>query len=118
MPAIDLARLRKQAARLAEFFFLPDEFLKHLHEMLEFYVNRSLRKVDNVAPGSVLSTYRTPPIVIRQIELELSDIAADNPAQALDLADLLWDQGYLEMHMLAAFLLGRIPPHGERQGPL
>jgi hypothetical protein len=118
MPAIDLARLRKQAARLADFFFLPDEFLKHLHEMLDFYVNRSLRTVDNVAPGSILSTYRTPPLVIRQIELELAEVASQNPSQALDLADMLWDQGYLEMHMLAAYLLGRIPPQEEQQDRL
>ncbi len=118
MPAIDLARLRKQAARLADFFFLPDEFLKHLHEMLDFYVNRSLRKVEDVAPGSILSTYRTPPIIMRQIELELTDIASENPAAALDLADLLWDEGYLELHMLAAFLLGRIPPQEEQQDRL
>jgi hypothetical protein len=118
MPAIDLARLRKQAARLADFFFLPDEFLRHLHEVLDFYVNRSLRKVDDVAPGSVLATYRTPAIVVRQIELELTDLASENPAHALDLADMLWDQGYLEMHMLAAFLLGRIPPQEEQQDRL
>lgn len=118
MPAIDLARLRKQAARLADFFFLPDEFLKYLHEMLDFYVNRSLRKVEDVAPGSILSTYRTPPIVMRQIELELSGIAGENPAAALDLADLLWDEGYLELHLLAAFLLGRIPPQEEQQDRL
>lgn len=118
MPAIDLARLRKQAARLADFFFLPDEFVRHLHEILDFYVNRSLRTVENVAPGSILSTYRTPPIVIRQIELELTDLASENPAHALDLADRLWDEGYLEMHMLAAFLLGRIPPQEEQEGRL
>lgn len=118
MPAIDLARLRKQAARLADFFFLPDEFLKYLHEMLDFYVNRSLRKVEDVAPGSILSTYRTPPIIMRQIELELAGIAGENPAAALDLADLLWDEGYLELHMLAAFLLGRIPPQEEQQDRL
>jgi hypothetical protein len=115
MPAIDLTRLRKQASRLADFFFLPDEFLKHLHNMLDFYVNRSLRKVEDVAPGSVLSTYRTPSTVIRQIELELTNVANENPSQALDLADLLWDEGYLEMHMLAAFLLGRIPPQEEQE---
>ncbi|HEY6074652.1 MAG TPA: DNA alkylation repair protein [Anaerolineales bacterium] len=118
MPGIDLARLRKQAARLADFFFLPDEFLKHLHEVLDFYVNRSLRKVEDVAPGSVLSTYRTPPIVMRQIEQELGKLASENPATALDLADLLWDEGYLELHMLAAFLLGRIPPQEEQQDRL
>jgi hypothetical protein len=118
MPAIDLARLRKQAARLADFFFLPDEFLRHLHDMLDFYVNRSLRKVEDVAPGSVLSTYRTPPIVIRQIELELTNMASENPSAALDLADLLWDEGILEMHMLAAFLLGRIPPQEDQEDRL
>src|SRR5512139_3015113 len=115
MPAIDLARLRKQAARLADFFILPEEFVRHLHEMLDFYVNRSLRTVENVAPGSILSTYRTPPIVIRQIELEVSSLAGENSSQALDLADRLWDEGYLEMHMLAAFLLGRIPPQEEQE---
>jgi hypothetical protein len=30
------------------------------------------------------------------------------------LADLLWDEGYIETRMLAAFLLGRIPPQEER----
>jgi len=62
MPAIDLARLRKQANRLADFFFLPDEFMKHLREMLEFYVNYTLRTVENVAPGSNLKPIaRHPP---------------------------------------------------------
>ena len=60
MPAIDLARLRKQANRLADFFFLPEDFIKHLREMLDFYVNRTLRKQENIAPGSNLPTYRTP----------------------------------------------------------
>ncbi len=114
MPAIDLARLRKQASRLADFFFVPEEFLKHLHEMLDFYVNRSLRTVENIAPGSNLPTYRTPPVIIKQIELELSQLASDNPSEALDLADLLWDEGYLETLLLAAFLLGRIPPQESR----
>lgn len=114
MPAIDLARLRKQANRLADFFFVPDDFLKHLHEVLDFYVNRSLRTVENIAPGSNLPTYRTPPVIIKQIELELSQLASNNPSEALDLADLLWDEGYLETHLLAAFLLGRIPPQEGR----
>jgi hypothetical protein len=114
MPAIDLARLRKQASRLADFFFVPDEFLKHLREMLDFYVNRTLRTVENIAPGSNLPTYRTPSVVLRQIEMELGPLAAQNPSDALNLADLLWDEGHLETLMLAAFLLGRIPPQEER----
>ncbi len=117
MPAIDLARLRKQANRLADFFFLPDEFMKHLREMLEFYVNHTLRTVENVAPGSNLKTYRTPTAVITQIENELRAAAEANPEFALELADALWDEGALETRLLAAYLLGRIPPHEERLLP-
>jgi hypothetical protein len=117
MPAIDLARLRKQANRLADFFFLPDEFMKHLREMLEFYVNHTLRTKENVAPGSNLRTYRTPPAVLTQIENELRAVAEANPEFALELADILWDEGALETRLLASFLLGRIPPQEERLLP-
>jgi hypothetical protein len=114
MPAIDLARLRKQANRLADFFFLPEDFIKHLREMLDFYVNYTLRKKENIAPGSNLPTYRTPLVVMRQIEKAIGPIATENPHYALELADLLWDEGYIETRLLAAFLLGRIPPQEER----
>jgi hypothetical protein len=114
MPAIDLARLRKQANRLADFFFLPEDFRKHLLEMLEFYVNYSLRKVENIAPGSNLPTFRTPVVVMRQIETAVAPVARENPHYSLELADLLWDEGYIETRMLAAYLLGCIPPQEER----
>ena len=117
MPAIDLARLKKQAAQLADLYNRPDEFVRGLHGMLDFYVNRSLREVDSVAPASVLQTYRTPPVILKHIETELAPLAAKNPEQALDLADRLWDEGWLEMRLLAAALLGRIPPREERLLP-
>jgi len=117
MPAIDLARLRKQANRLADFFFLPDEFMKHLRTILDYYVNYTLKSKENVAPGSNLKTYRTPPAVITHIENELRTVAQENPHFALELADVLWDEGSLETRLLAAFLLGRIPPQEERLLP-
>ena len=113
MPAIDLARLKKQTAYLADIFDEPDVFLRELREVLEFYINRSLRK-QGVAPSSVLPTYRTPVVVLRQIEMELGPVAERQPFQALELADALWDEGWLETKLLAAFLLGRIPPQEER----
>lgn len=114
MPAIDLARLRKQANRLADFFFVPDDFLKHLRETLEFYVNHSLRTKENIAPGSNLPTFRTPVVVMRQIESAIGVTARDHSHAALELADRLWDEGYIETRMLAAYLLGCIPPREER----
>ena len=113
MPAIDLARLKKQTAQLADIFGEPAVFLRELREILEFYVNRSLRS-QSVAPSSVLPTYRTPVVVLRQIEKELGPVAEQQSILALELADALWDEGWLETRLLAAFLLGRIPPQEER----
>jgi hypothetical protein len=113
MPAIDLARLKKQTAQLADLFDQPSIFLRALRDVLEFYVNRTLRS-QSVAPSSVLPTYRTPVVVLRQIENELGPAAERQPFQALELADALWDEGWLETRLLAAFLLGRIPPQEER----
>ncbi len=116
MPAIDLSRMRKQAARLADFFFLPDEFIRHLHEMLEFYVNYTVRKPPASAPGANLRSYRTPSVIVKQIQQELAGRAAlpENADAALELADRLWDEEWLETRVLAAFLLGAIPPREER----
>lgn len=113
MPAIDLARLKKQTAKLADLFDQPSEFLREHREVLDHYVNRTLRS-QGVAPSSVLPTYRTPTVVLRQIETELGPLAEKRPIQALELADALWDEGWLETRLLAAFLLGRIPPQEER----
>lgn len=113
MPAIDLARLKKQTAQLADLFDQPNIFLREHREILDFYVNHSLRS-QGVAPSSVLPTYRTPTVVLRQIENELGPVAERQPIQALELADALWDEGWLETRLLAAFLLGRIPPQEER----
>src|SRR5581483_11732809 len=100
MPAIDLARLRKQAARLSDFFFVPDEFIRHLHETLDFYVDRSVRKQQAVAPSANLQTYRTPSVILKQIEQELIRPSREDPDAALDLADRLWDEAYLETRVL------------------
>ncbi len=113
MPAIDLARLKKQTAHLADLFDQPSAFLREHREILDHYVNRTLRS-QGVAPSSVLPTYRTPVVVLRQLETELGPVAEKNPIQALELADALWDEGWLETRLLAAFLLGRIPPQEER----
>src|SRR5512132_2920215 len=113
MPAIDLARLKKQTARLADLFDQPADFLREHREVLDHYVNRTLRTL-SVAPSSVLPTYRTPTVVLRHIENELGPVAERQPIQALELADALWDEGWLETKLLASFLLGRIPPQEER----
>ena len=117
MPAIDLARLKKQSAGLSELFDQPAAFARALDEMLQYYVNRSLREVGKVAAASVLKTHRTPAVILKQIENDLAPLAALHPGPTLDLADRLWDEGWLETRLLAASILGKIPPQEQRLLP-
>lgn len=109
MPAIDIARLKIQAAALVEKFDQPALFLKNLREILDLYADRTLR-ANVTAPASVLPAYRAPQAVLRQIEMELLPLVATFPAQAMTLTDALWEEGLLETRLLAASLLGRIAP--------
>jgi hypothetical protein len=110
MPAIDIARLKIQAAVLVEKFDQPAVFLKELHEILDLYADRTLRAGVVAAPISVLPAYRAPQAVLRQIELELAPLAAAFPEQSMALTNALWKDGILETRLLAASLLGRIEP--------
>lgn len=110
MPAIDIARLKIQAATLVENFDQPEAFLKELHEILDLYADRTLRVGVVAAPISVLPSYRAPQSVLRQIEQELLPLANTFPEQAMDLTDALWKDGHLETRLLAASLLGKINP--------
>ncbi len=111
MPAIDIARLKIQAAVLVEKFDQPAVFLKQLHGILDLYADRTMRLGVVASPVSVLPAYRTPPAVLRQIEMELTPLAGAFPEQAMAMTDALWEDGYLETRLLAAILLGRIHPN-------
>ena len=109
MPAIDLARLKTQTARLSDHFGQPDVFLHDLQEVLDFYTNRTMR-ASQVVRRLSLSTYHTPAPVMRQIERELIPLAEAQPAEGVNLVYTLWKTAFLETRLLAARLLGMIPP--------
>ncbi len=109
MPAIDLGRLKTQAARLSDYFDQPDVFVHQLHEMLESYTNRTIRPAQ-AAVRSSLPSYRVPKPVLRQIESELEALADQFPPQATELVNALWKASYLETQLLACHLMGYIPP--------
>jgi hypothetical protein len=109
MPAIDIARLKTQTARLCEHFGQPEVFLHDLHEVLDFYTNRTMRSSQVVRRLS-LSTYHTPVPVMQQIERELIPLANAQTAEGVKLVYALWHTSSLETRLLAARLLGMIPP--------
>ena len=110
MPAIDIHRLKTQAAVLVEKFDQPAVFIQELHQILDMYAGRTMREGLIASPVSVLPAYRAPQAVLRQIEMELGPLTAAFPDQAMTLTDTLWKDGYLESRLLAASLLGRIKP--------
>ena len=109
MPAINLAQLKTQAARLSEKFSEPEAFVHALSEFLDFYTNRTIRATQTAKRLS-LPTYHTPAPVLRQIQAELAPLARTRSIEAIALVNALWKAGSLEARLLAAYLLGSIPP--------
>ncbi len=109
MPAIQLARLRLQAAQLAENFDQPAVFVRALHELLKFYADRAHRPGQAGAPRPLITPYNVPKPVLRQVEHELILPAAAAPQAAAELVDALWAEPYLECRLLACYLLGLLP---------
>ncbi len=109
MPAINLARLKTQTARLSEKFSEPEAFVRALNELLDFYTNRTIRSTQ-IAQRLSVPTYRTPAPVLRQIQAELVSLAGTRSIEAIALTNALWKAGTFEARLLAAYLLGSIPP--------
>jgi hypothetical protein len=108
MPAIQLARLRIQAAKLAEKFYAPSVFVRGFHDLCDIYAERTRRPGQTGEPPPLLTAYKVPAPVLRQVLDELSPFIAQDGEAALQLADALWAEPYLEFRMLAAFVLGTV----------
>lgn len=110
MPAIQPARLRQQAAALAEHFPDPHAYVHSLHYLLDFYSDRARRSGQSGRPGPLIAAYNVRPPVLRMLLQELLPQAQDAPQAALRLCDALWNEDYLEFRQLAAMLLGQLSP--------
>lgn len=108
MPAIQPARMKIQVAQLNEKIRQPEAFVRHLHDLLDFYADRTYRPGQFGEPPPLLATYKTPAPVMRQIERETAALATADPLAALALVDALWAEPVIEFRQLAIALLGRI----------
>jgi hypothetical protein len=80
-----------------------------MHELLDFYADRTRRPGQAGKPNPLIAAYKVSPPILRQLLKELLPLAAQNPQQALALVDALWAEPVLEMRLLAAMLLGQTP---------
>jgi len=109
MPAIQLARLKIQTAELVTHFDDPTTFVRRLHDLLDFYSDRTRKPGQAGEPPPLIKPYHVPRPVLRQVRNDLVPHIAVDKEAALVLCDTLWGESYLEFRLLAADLLGLIP---------
>lgn len=110
MPSIHPSRLKIQAAHLAEHFEQPAAFVRGLHALLNFYADRTYRPGQAGELPLLTPAYNTPPPVLRRVQLEMEPLSARNPQAGMAIIDALWAENIFEFRMLAARLLGKLPP--------
>lgn len=110
MPAVDLTRLKSQLDGLSWRVTRPEEFVQELNAIFSHYADRVYRPGEQVIKKHIVQAYHIPPLVFRQTELELKQRFVENPAAALNLADLLWQENLFEPKLFAAAILGMLPP--------
>lgn len=111
MPAIQPARLKHQTAELAAFFDQPEQFLRVCQKLFELYADRTHRAGLSGKPSPLVESFRIPPPVLKETLYELKPYIIAKPPAALNLCQSLWKKPILEYKLLAAEILGQIPPN-------
>jgi hypothetical protein len=108
MPAIQPDRLKAQVTQIGEDFMQPSRYAQRLHDLLDFYADRTRRPGQLGSRVPILPHYHTPAPVIREVQRSLAaQAAAAGPQAALSLIDALWADEAYEPRIIAAYLLSR-----------
>ncbi|MEA2008008.1 MAG: DNA alkylation repair protein [Chloroflexota bacterium] len=110
MPAINPAHLKTHCAEIGHYFTDPQQFIAKLHGLLNFYADRIRRPGEAGTPPPLIPAYHVPAPVLRYLEREITPRVTQYPQAALSLTDALWSEEWLETRLLAAAILGRVPP--------
>jgi hypothetical protein len=114
MPAIQPAKLKKEAVELAAKIESPAAFVRNLHALLDHYTDHTHRSGQAGEPYPLLDVYKTPPAVLNQVWVELTRQAKLHPDGILPLCDALFAEPNFDLQLLATRLLGQatIDPPG------
>lgn len=109
MPAIQPAKLRLQAASLAELRGQPQAFVRFLRGLLELYADRTHRAGQAGEPPPLMTSYNVPQPVLRQVLHEMRPRLQQDLPTTLALCQVMWAEPYFEIRLLATHLLGMAP---------
>ncbi len=109
MPAIQPARLKREASDLSVKFDRPQVFVRELRSLLDRYSDYTHRSGQSGEPFPLMGAYNAPPPVMRQVWNDLVKQARQHPEFLLPLCDALWAEENYDLKLLAARLLGQVP---------
>jgi hypothetical protein len=108
MPGIEMSVFREQVDQLMLAFTRPTDFLHQLRGIFERY-GLPAHRPSGLAPNLPEPAYHLPPLVLREIEINLPAFCSQNTGAALRLGDLLAIDRFAEVRLLAGEILGNIP---------
>jgi hypothetical protein len=109
MPAIRPMQLKTDVEKLCGKASDPMGFVYEIKELLDYYSDRTKRSGFRSAQPSLIKSYKVPKQVIQQILSRLKPEIISNPGIDFSLAELLWQENWLELKILALEILGWIP---------
>ena len=108
MPAIDINRVRAEAAALAGLYGDPENFVAATREFFQSHSAPIYRQSSVVTVNAPLKTYGTPTPVLRALVNSLRKYATRYSQHTLMMAERLWADPIREQRTLAVELLGLI----------
>lgn len=109
MPAIQIERLKSQIEAILNPAFLPEDFISSMRSFMEAHANLAYRVSPQVLRTQQMASYQLAPVIINQLNLQMSLFAKKHPEIAIQFADLLWQESHIEMKALAGEILGGLP---------
>jgi hypothetical protein len=109
MSAVNPTRLQSQIRELLTNFDSPQTFHTRLSNLFSLYANRTLHYGESSQTNRIALIYHSPPPLTRQLQIDLIPYVKKKPQVALEIADQLWEDPYLEIKNLAVFVLGKTP---------
>jgi len=109
MSAVEISRLNAQIKAITHLIDNSDDFIRGLIEVIKMYSNRAYRLGEEVRMDTLIPSYKLPPVVMQQLESEVSILAKKNPQKALNIAKQLWNKRHLELKLLAVVIISSLP---------
>lgn len=108
MPIVNIQRVKPQIKALEAHINNADTFINSLHSLLRMY--SAEKKMNSFSfDTSKTPSFQIPKIIFSEIDSSLKKIAKIYPQQAIQIAEKLWNDEFLEPKIFAITILSGLP---------